>query len=93
MRWSLRERAWPAAKITGAPFRVFEKAHGIKPDAESAVYNLALALYRSGDLARALETLQSIALQSVPATDRQPDVLYLRGKVLNELGKAGARTI
>jgi tetratricopeptide (TPR) repeat protein len=62
--------------------RVLEKAHAIRPDVESATYNLALAQYKSGDLARALETLQSI-----PAADGQPDVLYLRGKVLKGLGK------
>ena len=61
---------------------VFEKAHAIKPDAESAVYNLALAQFNNGDLARALESLQLI-----PAAEGQPDVLYLRGKVLEGLGK------
>lgn len=62
--------------------RVFEKAHTIRPDAQSVVYNLALAQYKNGELAPALESLQSI-----PAADRQPDVLYLRGKVLDALGK------
>jgi tetratricopeptide (TPR) repeat protein len=62
--------------------RVLEKARAIRPDAESVAYNLALAQFKNGDLARALESLQSI-----PA-DRQPDVLYLRGKVLEGLGKA-----
>jgi tetratricopeptide (TPR) repeat protein len=63
--------------------RVLGKAHTIRPNVESATYNLALAQLKSGDLARAWESLQSI-----PATDRQPDVLYLRGKVLEGLGKA-----
>jgi tetratricopeptide (TPR) repeat protein len=62
--------------------RMLEKAHSIRPDAESVVYNLALAQFKNGDLARALESLQSL-----PAADRQPDVLYLRGKVLDGLGK------
>lgn len=69
--------------------RVLEKAHAIRPDVESVAYNLALAQFKNRDLARALESLQSI-----PAPDRQPDVLYLRGKVLEGLGKAeGAREI
>ena len=62
--------------------RVFEKAHTIKPDAESAVYNLALAQFNNGDLARALESLQLIQ-----AAEGQPDVRYLRGKVLEGLGR------
>jgi len=63
--------------------RVLEKAHVIRPDVESVAYNLALAQFKNGDLARALELLQSI-----PTAEGQPDVLYLRGKVLERLGKA-----
>ncbi len=62
--------------------RVLKKAHAIRPDVESVAYNLALAQFKNGDLARALESLQSIS-----ASDLQPDVLYLRGKVLEGLGK------
>jgi tetratricopeptide (TPR) repeat protein len=62
--------------------RVLEKAHAIRPDVESATYNLALAQFKNGDFPRSLESLQSL-----PAADRQPDVLYLRGKVLEGLGK------
>jgi tetratricopeptide (TPR) repeat protein len=65
-----------------AAARVLERAHAIRPDAESVAYNLALAQFKNGDLARSLESLQSI-----PAPDRQPDVLYLHGKVLEGLGK------
>src|SRR5690349_4811997 len=61
--------------------RVLEKAHVIRPDVESVAYNLALAQFKNGDLARALELLQSI-----PTAEGQPDVLYLRGKVLERLG-------
>ena len=61
--------------------RVLEKAHEVKPDAESVTYNLALAQYKSGALTSALESLESIT------ADRKPDVLYLRGKVLEGLGK------
>src|SRR5579864_215104 len=63
--------------------RLLEKAHAIRPDVCSSDLNLALAQFKNGDLARALESLQSL-----PASDRQPDVLYLRGKVLEGLGKA-----
>jgi tetratricopeptide (TPR) repeat protein len=63
--------------------RVLEKAHSIRPDVESVAYNLALAQFKNGDLARAVESLQAM-----PASDRQPDVQYLRGKVLEGLGKA-----
>jgi tetratricopeptide (TPR) repeat protein len=62
--------------------RVLERAHALRPDAESVKYNLALAQYKSGNPASALESLQSIA------AERQPDVLHLRGKVLEGLGKA-----
>ena len=62
---------------------VLERAHSLRPDAESVTYNLALAQYKSGNPASALESLQSIA-----AAERQPDVLHLRGKVLEGLDKA-----
>ncbi len=62
--------------------RVLERALALRPDSESVKYNLALAQYKSGNPASALESLQSIA-----AADRQPDVLHLRGKVLEGLGK------
>jgi tetratricopeptide (TPR) repeat protein len=63
--------------------RVLERVHAQRPDAESVTYNLALALYKSGNPASALEALHSIA-----AAERQPDVLHLRGKVLEGFGKA-----
>jgi tetratricopeptide (TPR) repeat protein len=59
---------------------VLEKAHALRPDSGSVTYNLALAQYKSGDLAPALKTLESI-------NATEPDVLYLRGKVLDGLGK------
>jgi len=62
---------------------VLERAHALRPRAESVTYNLALAQYKSGTPASALESLQSIA-----AAERQADVLHLRGKVLEGLGKA-----
>jgi tetratricopeptide (TPR) repeat protein len=49
--------------------RVLEKAHALKPDAESVTYNLALAQYKNGRLSPALESLQSIA-----AAERQPEL-------------------
>ncbi len=63
--------------------RVLERAHAMRPDAQSVTYNLALAQYKGGNRASALESLQSIA-----AAERQPDVVHLRGKVLEDLGKA-----
>jgi tetratricopeptide (TPR) repeat protein len=63
--------------------RVLERAHAMRPDAQSVTYNLALAQYKGGNWASALESLQSIA-----AAERQPDVVHLRGKVLEDLGKA-----
>jgi tetratricopeptide (TPR) repeat protein len=63
--------------------RVLLRAHVLKPDVESVTYNLALAQYKSGNPASALESLRSIAM-----AEEQPDVLHLRGKVLEDLGKA-----
>jgi tetratricopeptide (TPR) repeat protein len=62
---------------------VLERAHAMRPDAQSVTYNLALAQYKGGNPASALDSLQSIA-----AAERQPDVLHLRGKALGDLGKA-----
>jgi tetratricopeptide (TPR) repeat protein len=62
--------------------RVLLRAHALKPDVESVTYNLALAQYKSGSTESSLESLRSI-----PA-ENQPDVLHLRGKVLEDLGKA-----
>jgi tetratricopeptide (TPR) repeat protein len=64
--------------------RVLEKARSMQPDSESVTYNLALAQYKMGDLPAALKTLDSIRAI-------EPDAVYLRGKVLDGLGKpAGA---
>ena len=63
--------------------RVLGRAHTLRPDVESVTYNLALAQYKSGSLESSLESLRTIA-----AAEGQPDVLHLRGKVLEELGKA-----
>jgi len=59
---------------------VFEKARATRPDSVSAAYNLPLAQYKSGDLASAAQTLESI-------TSSDADVLYLRGKILEASGK------
>ncbi|MFN7998234.1 MAG: tetratricopeptide repeat protein [Bryobacteraceae bacterium] len=64
---------------------VLEKAHAQKPDAASVAYNLALAQYKTGQFSASLESLRPIA-----EVDRQPDFLYLRGKVLERLGKPDA---
>lgn len=61
------------------------RAHALRPDVESVTYNLALAQYKSGSPSSALESLQTI----VPA-EPQPDVLHLRGKILEDLGKGEA---
>jgi len=61
--------------------RVLETARAMRPDSGSVTYNLALAQYKMGDLAAALKTLDSLH-----ATE--PDVVYLRGKVLDGLGKS-----
>ncbi len=61
---------------------VLGKARAMRPDSESVAYNLALAQYKMGDLAAALKTLDAIG-----ATE--PDVVYLRGKVLDGLNKSG----
>ena len=60
--------------------RVLEKARVMQPDSKSVTYNLALAQFKMGDFAGALKTVDSLH-----ATD--PDVIYLRGKVLDSLGK------
>jgi tetratricopeptide (TPR) repeat protein len=63
--------------------RVLERALALRPDAESVKYNLALAQYKSGNPAAAL-----VLLEAITAAERQPDVLHLRGKVRESLGKA-----
>ena len=63
--------------------RVLERARAVRPDSQSAAYNLALAQYKTGDLAAAMTTLDSNGVA-------EPDVLYLRGKILNGLGKPEA---
>jgi tetratricopeptide (TPR) repeat protein len=60
--------------------RVLAKAHDLRPDSASVAYNLSLALYKGGDLTSALSALESAG--------RPPDALYLRGKILQALGKA-----
>jgi len=62
--------------------RVLAKAHQLRPDSAPAAYNLALAQYKNGDLAQAIETI------GPGGTDREPDVLYLRGKIKEGLGRA-----
>ena len=64
--------------------RVLEKAHAANPNADAVSYNLALAQYKGGRLKEALESLQSFA-----AGERQPDFLYLHGKILDGLGMPG----
>lgn len=59
--------------------RLWEKADTVSPGSSSVAYNLALARYHNRDYRRALETLQSSAL-------KEPDALYLRGKVREALG-------
>lgn len=65
--------------------RVLAKALSIHPDSATAIYNLALAQYKAGDLASALNTAASIT--SEPGAD----VLYLRGKIKQALGRADGR--
>jgi tetratricopeptide (TPR) repeat protein len=64
-----------------AAIPVFEKARQIRPDSAPAGYNLALAQYKSGDFAQALETIGT-------SDETSPDVLYLRGKIKQGLGRA-----
>ncbi|HXI42091.1 MAG TPA: tetratricopeptide repeat protein [Bryobacteraceae bacterium] len=61
--------------------QVLEKAHAMRPDAESVTYNLALAQYKMGNLPAALKTLNSNRAD-------EPDAAYLRAKVLDGLGKS-----
>ena len=61
--------------------RVLERARALRPDSASVTYNLALAQYKIGDLAAALKTLDSLS-----ATE--PDMVYLRGKILDGLSKS-----
>ena len=63
-----------------AAARVLKKARVIQPDSKSVTYNLALAQYKMGDFAAALKTLDSISAL-------EPDMVYLRGKILDGLGK------
>jgi tetratricopeptide (TPR) repeat protein len=63
--------------------RVLLRAHALKPDVESVTYNLALAQFKSGSPKSSLESLRSIA-----AAENRPDILHLRGKVLEDLGRA-----
>jgi len=65
--------------------RVLAKARAQRPDSTSVVYNLALAEYNAADAQSAMQTLDS-----VPAAQREPDVLYLRGKVKQALARPDA---
>jgi tetratricopeptide (TPR) repeat protein len=60
--------------------RVLEKARVMQPDSKSVTYNLALAQYKMGDLTAALKTLDAISAL-------EPDMVYLRAKALDGLGK------
>jgi tetratricopeptide (TPR) repeat protein len=63
------------------------KAHAQRPDSASVTYNLALAQFKAGDLTAARATLGETG-------SAEPDVVYLRGKILEGLGDAaGAREI
>src|SRR5579864_1765613 len=62
--------------------QVLEKARGIRPDSVPAAYNLSLAQYKTGDFEAALKTIESLG------AEHEPDVLYLRGKIKQHLGKA-----
>ena len=61
------------------------KAHTERPDSSSVTYNLALAQFKAGDLTAARTTLG----ETGPA---EPDVVYLRGKILEGLGDAAGAT-
>ena len=64
-----------------------ERAHSLDPGAAATTFNLALAQFRQGDLGSALHTLDSLA--TVPDKGR-PETLFLRGRVLQAMGKPGA---
>jgi tetratricopeptide (TPR) repeat protein len=63
------------------------KAHAQRPDSSSVTYNLALAQFKAGDVTAARSTLGETGAA-------EPDVVYLRGKILEGLGDAaGAKEI
>jgi tetratricopeptide (TPR) repeat protein len=70
--------------------RVLEKAHGIDPTSVSTTWNMALAEFKAGAFEQTL-----ISLDALPrGTEReQPDVLYLRGKAMQELKRPEASGI
>jgi len=63
--------------------RVLSKAHAQRPDSSSVTYNLALAQFKAGEATGALSTLRGLA-------DTEPDVVYLRGKIMESLGDRSA---
>jgi tetratricopeptide (TPR) repeat protein len=65
--------------------RAFERAVDLQPKSYDALYDLALADYRVGDLAKTLATLDRIkSLNAEPPADYH----YLRGKAELDLGQA-----
>jgi tetratricopeptide (TPR) repeat protein len=64
-----------------------ERAHSLDPEAATTTFNLALAQFRQGDFGPALRTLDSLAATSEKG---RPETLFLRGKVLQAMGKPGA---
>ncbi|MBZ5595088.1 MAG: tetratricopeptide repeat protein [Acidobacteriia bacterium] len=63
--------------------RVLSKAHAQRPDSSSVTYNLALAQFKAGDSPTALASLRD-------AGSADPDVVYLRGKIMESLGDGSA---
>jgi tetratricopeptide (TPR) repeat protein len=63
--------------------RALSKAHAQRPDSSSVTYNLALAQFKGSEAPAALATLRGLA-------DTEPDVVYLRGKIMESLGDRSA---
>lgn len=61
---------------------LYRKAWGLAPEPRSLL-SAAIALHSGGQHAAALETLDTLA----PAARSVPEVLFLRGRVLNDMGR------
>ena len=62
---------------------VLSKTHAQRPDSSSVTYNLALAQFKAGNSPAALATLRD-------APSAEPDVVYLRGRIMESLAGPGA---
>src|SRR5262245_14802657 len=66
--------------------RVLEKARSLRPDSVPVAYNLALALFKSGDFSSARNILETVPVR---ARSDDADLVFLQGQVKQGLNEDG----